>query len=144
MELNKKVEVEILQVENPNKFWFRTKSDARNLDEAVNLYVSANSADNSYKPKLDDTILVNINCQWVIAQVESIANNNCIDISIFGERKIRTMSAKDALLLKDQSLIDMACKTIKSGSVSGINPGKKVCSYFLESSLCMKFSVLNQ
>lgn len=136
MELNKKVEVEILHVENPNKFWFRTKSDARDLDKAVSLYVSANSAKNSYTPKVDDVIVAKINCRWEIAHVKS--KDNFIVISIVGKQKIWKITQKDAFLLNDRSLIDMAVKTIQLGSISGIDPGEKVCFHFREYSLCIK------
>lgn len=126
MELHTKIPIKILHVENPNRFWFRTTSDACRLNLALESYLKVQDVNNSYVPKLNDVISVNLSEKREFARVKDVLGEIFIDISILGSGKMYRIPWRAALQLTDQ-LIDMAINTLLLGSMSGICPVKKVC-----------------
>lgn len=125
MELHKKIPVVILHVENPNRFWFRTTSDACRLNSALESYATGQNVSNSYVPKLNDVISVNLGEKREFARVKDVLGEIFIDISILGSGQNYRIPWRAALQLTDQ-LIDMAVNTLLLGSISGVFPVKKV------------------
>lgn len=131
MELHRMTEIVILNVENPNKFWFRTIDHQTRLEEALKSYLKAiQNVKNNFRPKNNEVIVAKIRNQFKIVRVRKV-DDKSICISILETGEIRKVDHNDVKQLSEQ-IRSEAINSIFMGSISSdIVPAIKVSVKFM-------------
>lgn len=129
MELNKKIQIKIYNVESPGKFWFRTMSDAEQIKIRLEAYLEQCDLDEKYVPKKDDIGIVQVFNRNRIVRVKKISDGNHIVISILENGHKYPVSSENIIHLKDRELADLAINSVWTGSISDGLPAEKVCEF---------------
>lgn len=127
MELNKKIEIKVLNIEDPHHFWFRTASDANLIHTKLQTYINqCQNIAEIYVPKIGDGVIAWAYNQYLIARVTQILDENEIVCSILENGHKLKDSIKNFIHLNDTSLVELAINSILIGSLSDIQPAMEV------------------
>lgn len=147
MELNKKIQINILSIKNPGKFWFRTLNESKRIQAALSSYLKkCDVAENCDFPEKDRMIIVKANNIYSIARVEKVVNETKIKVSRLENGHTSWVPSHNIIPLNDQNLADTVINSILMGSIKGVSPAQQVHivvkTYFLEKKTCARL-VLN-
>lgn len=127
MELNKKVEIKVLDVENPSMFCFQTVHEAKKLEKSLKEYLENHEIDANYLPKKDDVLLLKVlNRIIVVRVVELIKKGKLVRVSTIGTGRSQVISNMRLVHLKNPSLIEFAIKSFRMGAICDVFPAELV------------------
>lgn len=131
MELNKNVEISIVDIQNPGKFWFRTATEQKRIGKALFEYWQNNyNNEKVYLPKINDFVLTKKSDELSVFRVERVVNENKLIVCIPKTGYKRIVKHSSVIQLNDKALADAALNTsILMGRVSDIFPIKSVSAW---------------
>lgn len=129
MELHKKTAIQIISVENPNRFWFRTKENEQKLNADIEAYMMSRDSknDSNFVPKLSEMIIVKSNDSFEIAQIKKINEESGTIFCLFTNGTFHKVKRHRITPLTNQ-LADEVINTISLGSIVGVAPIRMVSS----------------
>lgn len=130
MELNKKIAIQIISVESPNRFWFRTKENEQKINADIEAYMVSqenSKNDSHFVPNLNEKVIVETNKRFEIAQIKKVDKENDTFFCLFTNGNFRKVERHDiTLLARTNQLFNESINTILLGSIIGVVPGKMV------------------
>lgn len=128
MELHKKTEIKIISIENPSRFWFRTKENDRKLNAAIEEYmVSRLKANDQYVPQLNDmVVIVESKTSYIIGKISNFVASTSDEIwCTFLNGNVCRVKRHDITPLPNE-LVNNVIDTTLLGSIAGLVPVKMV------------------
>lgn len=128
MELNKKIQIKICKIENPQKFWFRTLSDADKIKTKLQNYINECNSTENYMPRKGELVIANVYNRYRIFSVKKIVKDkNLVKLSMLENGHIYLIPCDSEFIkLNDISLVDLVIHSIQIGSISDGRPADKV------------------
>lgn len=137
MELFKKCEIKIFNIENPQKFTFRTIRNEIKIQNSLRLYLRENTPKNNYIPLINEVIIAKILNKYLVVRVKKVINDGNILISFIETGKTKTITMADVFELKEETIAHGVTNTIFVGGIDGILPASMVNIKILESKVVL-------
>lgn len=129
MELHKKTAIQIISVDSPTRFWFRTKESERKINADIEAYMMLrlnSQIDSEFVPQLNEMVIVKFNEKFEIAKIREVDTaSDTFFCSLPNGNTIRKIKRYDISPCTSQ-LSDDVNSTILLGSIIGLVPVKMV------------------
>ncbi|XP_055296420.1 putative ATP-dependent RNA helicase TDRD12 [Sitodiplosis mosellana] len=127
MELNRKIQIEICNIEDSQMFWFRAASDVEKIQSRLEKYLEKCDKKQNYAPKIGDIAIVNVYNEYFIVRVKTTVVSNLVKVSILQNGHKVWVKPENIIELKDQSLVNLVLvSTLLRGSVTGVRPAESI------------------
>lgn len=134
MELNKSVQIKVLNIVSPQQFFFQTVADVKQIQSDLMAYLALHYAEckenNNYVPKIDEVIIVEKNNRFSMRRIKKIYNKSKIVVSALENGQTSWCCFQQIIPLIDKSLTERWINSILKGSIQCIVPASQVSVYF--------------